>query len=475
LNASVPAQPALTLAQAPAGSRPAATVFEGICVLSTVLVVPVALYLGNLAPHARLLYPVSNFALAAWLYARRSPWYVGHCLLVFCFVSLVRRLADQQGGWDPSNPILLTPYLCSLFTVLSFLEYWWRPEPRRIAFFVAMLCCIAYGTALAILNDRVLGALVDALKWSIGPLFAVHLLAHRDHLPQLRAVAEPCLVWAGAAMAAYGIAQFINPAPWDVFWMRNVAEQGLGAISQWEPFRVRVFGTMNSPGSLAAFLSAGIIVGLRRNWPVALPTVMLMLVGLALCQYRAIWAATALGVLAVGLSRSAALPKSNLLSLLAVALMASSATAVPRIREVIVQRAASLKALKDDESLRSRLEQYADLTRNDHLAIGEGLAINGASRRLDKQLPVSIDGGLIEIWRAMGALTGTIFLLSLLAPVVALFAAPAVQGNLIPYDRAVAAATFILLPMGSVHIGECGFCAWMFLGFGLATLPQGRP
>jgi hypothetical protein len=129
-----------------------------------------------------------------------------------------------------------------------------------------------------------------------------------------------------------------------------------------------------------------------------------------------------------------------------------------------------LTALKSDESLRSRLAQYGELARNDHLVAGEGLAINGASRRLDKGRVEAIDGALIEIWRGLGVIMGTLFLLSIGVLVGSLLFLPASVGSQIYYDRAIAVATFIQLPMGSVHTGEMGFCAWMFLGFALAAL-----
>jgi hypothetical protein len=185
--------------------------------------------------------------------------------------------------------------------------------------------------------------------------------------------------------------------------------------------------------------------------------------------YRSIWAATALAVLMIVLSRGAALRPANGLALLAIFCVLCSTAIVPRIHEAVIQRASSIKALKGDASLETRLQQYASLTRNDQLIAGEGLAINGASRRLDKKLPVAIDSAFIEIARALGVIAGTIFLVSMAIPVFALFGPAASIGNHVYFDRAIVAATALQLPMGSVHIGELGFCAWMFCGLGLAA------
>lgn len=444
---------------------------EGCVVLLTVLVFPIALYATHKAGHAQLLYPAVNAVLALCLYARGSPWYAGQCVLLFCCVSLVRRLVDAQGGWNPSSPVLLTPYLCCLLAALGFLRYWLKNNPRYVGVFLCMLLCIGYGVALAMYQGRTLASLVDALKWSFGPVYAVYILSEAERHTQLRRVIETCLVWASAVMGAYGVFQYVALPIWDAEWMRNVAQLGMDSIGQPEPFAVRVFSTMNSPGSFGIVMMAGIVLGLKRGtWVVAL-TVPLMLVGLALCQYRSLWAATAVAVALVVFQRRAALRPANLLVLVAMAVVALGTVAsVPRIREAIVHRVQTLSKLKSDESLKSRLAQYGELARNDNLVAGEGLALNGASRRLDKGKVAAIDGALIEIWRGMGVLVGTTFLLCIGVLVGALLFLPGSVGRDIYYDRAIIFATFIQLPMGSVHTGEMGFDAWMFIGFALAAL-----
>jgi hypothetical protein len=391
--------------------------------------------------------------------------------LLFCFVPLVRRLVDAQAGWSPSNPVLLTPYLCSFLATAGFFRYWLQPNPRYIGVFLCMLACIAYGVALAIFDGRTLAAMVDALKWSIGPIFAVYILSEADRHEPMRRVTETCLVWACALMGAYGVAQDVLMPVWDAEWMRNVAELGLDSIGQPQPFAVRVFSTMNSPGSFGIALTAGIIVALKRRPAVVAFTVPLMLIGLALCEYRTLWAATMIGVLMVVLQRRASVRFGNILVLFTVCVVAlATMVSVPQIRDALVHRASTLTKLKSDASLESRLSQYGALARNDNLVVGEGLAISGASRRLDKGRVDAIDGALIEIWRSMGVVVGTGFMLSMGVIMGSLLILPPSVGREIYFDRAIVASTFIELPMGSVHTGEMGFWAWTFAGFALATL-----
>jgi hypothetical protein len=442
---------------------------EGIAVVVVVLLLPVGMYLAGVAPQARLVYPALNLIVAAYLYERRSPWYAAHCLLIFCCVSLVRRLIDSQAGFDPSNPVLLTPYLCCLLTAGAFIEYWTRRQPRGLAPFLVLLACIAYGTALAMLDGRIRSSLVDVLKWSVGPLFAVYLLRNSDRIAQIRAVFEPCVIAVSIAMALYGIAQFANPAPWDATWMRGVLELGFNSIGQPEPFQLRVFSTMNSPGAFGAILSAGVVLALKRRLPVCLMCVAPMLVGLALCQYRSLWAATALAIVLVAIAPSVSVRRTNILALFLAGLALASTALSPQIRDAVVQRATSLTELEGDESLRKRLDQYGEFFQHDNLIVGDGLAINGASRRLDNRPNTEIDGAIIEIYRAMGVIVGTAFILAIALLVVSLFRAASAVGGPIYFDRAIVAALFVQFPIGTVNVGELGFCAWAFMGFGLAT------
>lgn len=393
-------------------------------------------------------------------------------MLLFCFVSLVRRLVDVQAGWDPSNPVLLSPYLCCLFTGIAFLDYWSRRAPRALGPFLVILLCILYGVVLAVLEGRVLAATVDALKWSVGPLFAVYLLANRDRYAAIRAVVESCLIWAGIAMAAYGIFQFVSPPRWDVEWVRGVTQLGMTTLGQPEPFGLRVFSTMNSPGSFGAILCAAIVLAFKRSLPMAIVSAGLMSLGLALCQYRTIWAATALGAVMLLLTRPGALRPANVAAAVVVAIALGSSLVVPAIRDAFAQRAATMLDLRSDESLESRLGQYAALTRDDDLIVGSGIALSGASRRLDHKPPAVIDSGLIEIWRSMGLISGTLFLGALVCAVSGLFRADRRNALELDFDRALVTAAFVQLPMGSVHVGELGFCAWLFLGLGLSLLSE---
>ncbi|HEV8443564.1 MAG TPA: hypothetical protein VGQ27_08785 [Steroidobacteraceae bacterium] len=443
---------------------------EAVLVVTLVIAVPVLLYVVQLAPLARLAYPLANFALAAWLYARRSPWYLAHCLLLFCAVSLVRRMVDAQGGFDPASPVLFTPYLCCLFLGFSFFEYWQRRRPLHMGAFMLLLGGALYGGILGAIQGRAIASAVDLLKWSVGPLVAVHLLAHAGNLRELRRILENCLIAATTAMALYGIAQFVSPSAWDAEWMRNVIEIGMDSIGRPEPFAVRVFGTMNSPGAFGAVMLVGIVVALKRPLALALPVLGCLLVALALCQYRTLWAATLLALLMLLFTRPQALRPQNVLAALGLILALSSTALQPEIRTTIMQRADTLAELRSDHSGEERLAQYRILSTGDSMLAGDGFGLSGAVRRFSDLPRTVIDSGLIDTWRSLGFFVGTAYLAAFASLIVRIFGRRPEAAQDLDFDRAVVVATFIQLPMGSVHTGELGFFAWVFLGLALTTL-----
>jgi hypothetical protein len=455
------------------GVRPA-TVGEGLAVVSVVLLLPIALYAVHLVAVERLLYPATNLALAAYLFTRRSAWYTGQVVLIFCFVSLVRRLVDAQIGFDQQSPVLLTPYLCGALAFMEFLNYWLRPNPRNIGPFLVLLLAVSYGAVLAIGGGRILAALTDVLKWGIGPVFAVFILAQGSGQALTRKVVEHSLVWAGVAMALYGIAQFIQPTPWDTQWANSMVEGGMNSLGVPVPFGMRTFSTMNSPGSFGAMMCVGILLALKRPMWLAVPAASLMAIGLAIAQYRAVWAATVVGIALIAVSRPGAFRPSNIVAAGVLVLALCSTALVPGIRDALVQRAASLNSISTDDSFEDRLGQYEKLSTDDQLITGIGLGLTGSARKMDDLPRLVIDGGLIEILRSIGLVVGTAYLLALGVAVVRSFRREPAVAQDVDFDRAIIVSTFIQLPMGSVQIGEIGFCAWMYLGFALATLAAAR-
>lgn len=457
-------------------SAGALSIKEGCASAFVALILPALMYAAHLGAVAKFVYPASAFLAAGSLYYRRSPWYAGLTIWLFCATPLVRRLVDEQAGWDASNPVLLAPYLACSFATLSLGGFLFRRRTTTLGPFLLVIGCIAYGLLMAMADGRVLSGIVDAMKWSAGPLVAVYMLASVDRTDTLHRAATLALTIAAPLMAVYGIAQYLSPAKWDADWMVNVQSLGFDSIGTPEPFSLRVFGTMNSPGSLATILMAGILVTLQRRFVYALPALAVMVLGILLTQYRSVWAGALIGVAYMAYAGSARL-RFQVLAAAAISIFVISSSAlVPQVRTAISQRIDSIGNLRGDESGQSRMHQYDEFLSDDSgtMLTGAGLAIDGASRRLDGKTTAVIDSGIIEIFTALGIGIGTLLIVGLVGAIAISFSRFAETTPESILYRAIALSLFCQLPFGNVAVGEAGFCGWLFLGLAAARVERQR-
>ena len=439
--------------------------------LAVSVLVPVALFTLNLGTLNRVLYPLMSFALGAYLYQRRSPWFLGFLVWLFCASPLVRRLTDLQAGWDVANPVLIAPYLVGMLAALSFFPYVTRTSAHFATPFLFILGCVGYGVLLALIDGRVVSGIVDGLRWSVGPLCTIYLLRNKDLLPGCHRAVTGSLLIAGPAIAVYGVFQFVNPLEWDREWMRNIADVGFDSIGNPAPFEVRVFGTLNSPASYAMFLIVCSFVQIGRPLVQLLPAMLVIAMALALTQYRAGWGGFVIGMLCF-VFYGGAREKMRVVGAAVALVFASGFLAlVPEVSAVVTERFSTLGRLSDDASGQARIDDYRAFFENTaDIVQGQGLAISGPVRRLDGKATQILDGGLMEPYGAFGIFGGTAFFGGIFALFWLIWRVPTRPLPDLPLYRAIVTATFAQIVFGRVLMGEAGFCAWLALGLALSKL-----
>jgi hypothetical protein len=440
---------------------------------ATSLGLPLLLHLAGLSSLNRLAYPAMAFLVAGFLYMKRSPWYFGFCVWLFCACSLVRRLADYQAGFQVSSTILVAPYIACMLAGASAIRYLGTGKNLGSVPFFVVLSTIFYGTVLAVLQDRLTLGLVDMLKWTAGPLIAVHaLLYSRESLSDLRQVVSTALLVAAPMMAVYGVLQFASPFPWDAEWVINVRQLGFDSIGVPEPFGLRVFGPMHSPGALATYLMVGIMLSVGQR---ALPSwlsVAVCTLCLALCMYRTLWAATCLGLLLVFFWGSPGAKVKIVIGAAIVVMGTSMLALVPEVQFMLAKRFATLSDLQTDESGAERLMQYVRffVDGGDHM-LGVGLGVNYQAS-VGGQGAAFLDSGILDTIRALGLFGGLLYLAGLAALILTMLSRRFTPGLGSVIFRSAAVVCFLQIPLGSVHVAEAGFLGWLTLAVGLAS---GRP
>jgi hypothetical protein len=434
------------------------------------LLLPLAFHMLGLAALNRTLYPLLACAAAGVLQARRSPWYLGLCIWLFAASPLVRRMTDFELGFEPASTVLLAPYLACLWAGVAGFGYCLGPRPRYAGAFMLMLGCILYGFGVSVFGGRMLSGAVETLKWVVGPLLALHVIAQPELRPAFRRVVVLAFVAAGVAMALYGVAQFLRPTAWDAEWVANMRQIGMTSAGSPEPFGIRVFATMHSAGSLGAFLMAAMLFAMALPVTLALPSLLPIMLTIGLCQYRTIWAGTLLAIGCVALIGPVRERGRILVSAVAVVLSLGALSTVPEIEFTLGERLRSLTELRSDASGEERLQQYERfLGENEGLLLGSGLGTGGGSKVEEADAgPGYIDGGLLMSVVALGVPAAGLYFGALGLVVLRVFGlVRRLPGEGFLY-AAIVLGWLVQLPFGAVHIGEQGIPAWLAIGLALA-------
>jgi hypothetical protein len=417
----------------------------------------------------RWAFPAMTALVAGWFALRgRAPAYVTFCLWLFLLTPLVRRIADLHAGYSQSNVLMLAPYLAVGWAVLQQPRFLLaRGHPGQWPFAVLFGACL-YGFLLAVGNGRLLPGTLDLLRWTAPPLLACYIIVRADAWDAICLELRALTLTALPVLSLYGLYQFFSPPLWDAIWMLNV---GMNSIGQPEPFEIRVFGTMNSPASLAYYLEALLLITLSLRPHVRWLNAALGIAALAVTLVRSAWLALAIGLVVFVVRAPLRVRTSVVLMLAAAVTLSPLALTNARMEKVVSNRIESMSNLGGDKSLSDRVNAYEESVQEViSKPWGQGFGTTNVSSKFSKAHRI-IDGGPIEILISIGVLFGFIYILM---GVVLLIAAimrphPATNGDI--FSAAVAIAIVQALAFSSVTtlVGEIGILFWLAVGLLLAS------
>lgn len=348
--------------------------------------------------------------------------FVAFALWLWILTPLIRRIVDEQNGWNGQNPILLAPLLVCGVALLDIIRVAPRLRRPEAVPFVLALVALAGGIAVGLFISPPALVLYAALSWASPLLLGLHVAIHPEHRPRYHHAILLSLGFGVILLGLYGIAQFLSPTLWDRLWMIN---SRMDSIGQPFPLRVRVFSTMNAPGPLAQFLSAGLLILLAMRssfkWPGVIAGMMVFLLSLA----RSAWLGFAVGFIMLAAVATTRIRQSMfwMVALVSLVLLTIGTAPLPpelaSMRETIGKRLTTISDLSMDDSFRARRylvpAVLADI--GEH-PLGNGLgatlvggARGSASSRLADQ-GLYLDNGVLEVLLVLGWGGGVIFLLS---------------------------------------------------------------
>lgn len=432
--------------------------------------------LGGLAgsPLVRLLYVGLAVGCAA-VWVDKSPRnYVVYTLFLFFFTPMARRIIDLSAGYADVNVTMLAPYLVLALAAPYALAFALGGR-RYSSELLALILAIGWGLCLGALFNNLAEVLFIGLRWLGPPFLLGYMLYHRRSLDAGASLVGPIAAFAVLA-ALYAWVQYAFVPPWDRLWVENspIGSGLIGIIGRAEPFSMRVFGSLNSPGSLATALAATAAICLALpSWRLAAAGPLIAL-GLPITLQRSVVGGLALAMLLLILAGDMATRvRLGLLGAALAALLLAAAAAGGDGAQGIVERFAVGSDLASDDSLQARLGQYADFGQwMTGMAGGRGLGWRSALGG-DGEIVV-LDSGLIEVLVSLGVVAGTGFLVALGSLLLASLLEGARRGGAALGGAAAALLCLAQLPLGATHVGELGVFAFLGLGLALGHEPEAR-
>ena len=442
-----------------------------VCILGLALLV-----LGGLAVNQggllKLAYPAAALATGALLYWKRPTLYLGFTWWLWFLTPAVRRLIDYRAGWDPTNPVMLAPFLVAGLAFLALLRH--LPKLQLSTFFPMSLVFLGlfYGYLVGVFRSGLFAATFDLLNWLVPVIFAFYLMVNWRSYPEYRRAIQRTFVWGVLIMGLYGLVQFLSPPAWDQYWLQSASITSAGAP---EAFSVRVFSTLNSPGPFALVMLAGLLILLGRGGPLRWPASVAGYASFLLALVRSTWGGWIIGVLFI-IARQGQLRLRAFRALVVTALLALPLLYFGPVAEAVGSRLQTLTNLGSDVSLNARLEFYSEFAPQAFLnLVGDGMGSTGLATRLGTaggQLGElgTFDSGVMNVAFVLGW-PGTLLYAGGLTWLCyyALRRGGAALDLFAVTSQGIVVAVLAQLLFDNFLVGVTGMVFWTFLGLSLAA------
>ena len=434
----------------------------------------VALFLAHQGTLLRAAVPMVAAAVALTLYLRRPVAYFHFTLWTWFLTPLLRRIIDWRFGFQDQNLVLLAPFLVTAVAAITVVREFRQAPRSQLAPY--LLCCagIFYGFSVGLIRwflhnseAESVGSIVYGLFLWLAPLlFGMHLCLRWQSYEAHKSAILASFKWGVLLLGAYGIYQYVAPPAWDTAWLE-------GLPGGWEtqsfgrpfPYEIRVWSTLNSPGTFAAMMFPGLVLLLVTKTRIK-PLIAAAGSGAFLLSLvRTGWLAWVLAILLLAVSQRSAVIRrvSLIILLLPVALI--PILLVPKFQETIEDRLVTMTDLNHDASMNDRKMLYKRVT-SELLSDPSGVGLlNGNAFSVDD---MPLDSGFIQTALLLG-FAGTAFYMGGIVVCIAgmVRRRPLRAG---PADEFAGAfgviflVTLVELVGSNVFINFFGFTLWIFYG-----------
>ncbi len=408
----------------------------------------------------RLFFIAGSFAVGVILYFQKTHLYLGFAWWMWFLTPLVRRLIDLQAGWEDPNIVLLAPFLVTAVSFLTFIRKLPTCKTGSGLLFIFPMAAVIYALLVGLVKgqDDIETVIIPFLNWFAPIAFGFHIFSDWRDYPNLRQNTQRVFLWCVLITGFYGILQFLVAPVWDQFWMENAP---INTIGEPEPFEIRVFSTMNSPGPFASVLTAGLLLLLNCIGPLVIPAYTFGYLSFLLSSARGAWGGWIIGLMCLVTNLKPKLQMRLVLVATVVMLFVIPLTFVEPFSEVIYSRFDTITNLQGDVSLWERQNRYNRIL---GLALvqwlGQGMGGNPEAH---------IDSGILDMLFTLGWFGTIPYFFAIVALIMGTFQYFETRfDTFMATSRAIVLGTFAQLGLATPTVGLTGVVFWGFLALTLA-------
>jgi hypothetical protein len=440
--------------------------FAWISIGALVLFTAVA-YLAS-ASVLRQTFPVFSLSVGIFLYLRYPALYLGFTWWIWFLIPLLRRLIDYKSGWDTNGFILISPYLITLITIITFVRH--LPKSARIGAlpFAIAIFSILYGVAVGLISFEKAVVFRTALDWITPVLFAFHIVTNWRNYPNYSKNTQKVFLWCVLITGSYGVFQYFVAPEWDKLWLTQTKLVTMGLP---KPLGMRVWSTMHSSGPFANVMMAGLVLLLNNIRPIGFAASIVGYVSFLLTVVRSAWGGWAVGVATLITNLR---PKFQMrLVLIAIVLVLSVVplVTIEPFGKVISDRLESITNLEKDQSFNDRSNSY---DRKLGIALsspfGRGIGGTWIIDKDGKFVNIVLDSGILDSFFALGWFGAIPYIGSMILILFNMFQGSQNRSDLFACAaRSISLAVFFQMGLSSMMLGLQGMILWGFMGMAMAA------
>lgn len=431
-----------------------------------------ALLAARMGHIVEIAFPVLALLVGAMLYFRHPTLYLGFTWWLWFLTPEIRRLVDYQIGWNEISPVMIAPYLVSGVAALTLVRCLPQLLQPRLFPFALVLMALNYAYAIGLVRAGPLAATYGLLTWLVPVVLGFHVAARWQQYPLYRDAIQRAFLWGVLAMGIYGIVQFLVLPAWDAYWMRASDMSSIGGP---QPFRVRVWSTMNSPQPFALAMMTGLLFAFATKGWFRVLAAGPGYVSLLLSLVRTAWLGWAIGLMVL-LARAPWVHKTRLLAVgIAIGLLSLPLLLLQPVVDRVTARFETMQDIGEDESLRARLALYSDFfLASAGNVVGQGLGSANLATKLAEDSDLAeyrtIDSGVLEAMFVLGWPGTLLYVGGLCWLLCGAFGGRADRHDLaVPAAGAVVVAILAMTISYNTLVGVGGSVLWTFLGLMLAA------